>query len=167
LQAAPDVRDAWGPPLAVGRMAVDADQIDRGVTKGKAVVVLHTWKDHLWSIGSKGEPLEAMPVSVAAGEGEGEARSPSGILSPRWAMVPSRNPRRNSRQRVTSSASVYLSGSGDPLWFSGSDELIPTVYTLWKHPTLLPVISTTAAVIPISSAAQTSWYLAVRLFESN
>ena len=63
------VRDAWGPPLAVGRMAIDADKIDHGVTKGKAVIVLHTWKDHLWAIGSKGEPPEAVVVSAAGGEG--------------------------------------------------------------------------------------------------
>lgn len=63
------VRDARGPPLAVGRMAVDADKIDHGVTKGKAVIVLHTWKDHLWAIGSKGEPPEAVAVS-APGEEE-------------------------------------------------------------------------------------------------
>jgi hypothetical protein len=70
---------------------------------------------------------------------------------------------------------LYLSGDGDPLWFSvgkGSDELIPTgtfsnvsstppihhfflldrrlaVYTLWKHPTLLPVLTTPASVIPV------------------
>ena len=62
------VRDARGPPLAVGRMAVDADKIDRGVTKGKAVIVFHTWKDHLWAIGNKGEPPEAVAVSVAGSE---------------------------------------------------------------------------------------------------
>jgi len=90
---------------------------------------------------------------------------------------------------------LYLSGDGDPLWFStgkGSDELIPTgafaslliphrvllssnfpalplsslvliwgcavalvgsatgpVYTLWKHTTLLPVLTTPASVIPV------------------
>lgn len=60
-------RDAWrGPPLAVGRMAIDADKIDNGVTKGKAVVVLHTWKDHLWALGSKSEPPDAVPVPAAA-----------------------------------------------------------------------------------------------------
>jgi translation initiation factor 2D len=53
----------------VGRMAVDADKIDHGVTKGKAVIVLHTWKDHLWAIGSKGEPPEAVSVSAAGAEG--------------------------------------------------------------------------------------------------
>ncbi|KAF8496116.1 hypothetical protein F5888DRAFT_1794721 [Russula emetica] len=62
------VRDARGPPLAVGRMAVDADKIDHGVTKGKAVIVLHTWKDHLWATGSKGEPPEAVVVSAHGDE---------------------------------------------------------------------------------------------------
>jgi len=62
------VRDARGPPLAMGRMAVDSDKIDHGMTRGKAVIVLHTWKDHLWAIGSKGEPPEAVLVSPLGGE---------------------------------------------------------------------------------------------------
>ncbi|KAJ2921757.1 hypothetical protein H1R20_g15343, partial [Candolleomyces eurysporus] len=47
---------------------------------------------------------------------------------------------------------AYLSSEGDPLWFTigkGSDELIPTIYTLWKKDDLLPFLSTPAAVIPI------------------
>ena len=60
------VRDARGPPLAAGHMAVDADQIDNGATKGKAVVVLHAWKDHLWILGFKGELPDALPIAVAA-----------------------------------------------------------------------------------------------------
>ncbi|KAI9429000.1 hypothetical protein H4582DRAFT_2035102 [Lactarius indigo] len=70
------VRDARGPPLAVGRMAVDADKIDNnGVNKGKAVVVLQTWKDHLWTLGTKCGPPDALPVAeVAAG---GEATDPA------------------------------------------------------------------------------------------
>ncbi|KAI0370925.1 eukaryotic translation initiation factor SUI1 family protein [Pilatotrama ljubarskyi] len=46
---------------------------------------------------------------------------------------------------------VYLSPEGDPLWFTigkGSDDLIPTVYTLWKRPDLLPFLSTPAPVVP-------------------
>lgn len=49
---------------------------------------------------------------------------------------------------------IYLSSSGDPLWFSvgkGSEDLIPTVYTLWKKPDLLPFLSTPEAVIPVLS----------------
>ncbi|KAG6890228.1 hypothetical protein C0995_010241 [Termitomyces sp. Mi166 len=47
---------------------------------------------------------------------------------------------------------AYLAPDGDPLWLTvgkGSEELIPTVYTLWKRRDLLPVISTPASVIPI------------------
>ncbi|KAL0568274.1 hypothetical protein V5O48_013717 [Marasmius crinis-equi] len=49
---------------------------------------------------------------------------------------------------------AYLAPNGDPLWFTigkGSDnsDLIPTVYTLWKSPKLLPFLSTPKAVIPI------------------
>ncbi|KAI5999986.1 hypothetical protein EDD15DRAFT_2236013 [Pisolithus albus] len=47
---------------------------------------------------------------------------------------------------------AYLSPDGDPLWFSlgkGGDELIPTVYTLWKKYDLLPCITTPAAVVPV------------------
>ncbi|KAJ2971627.1 hypothetical protein NUW54_g12462 [Trametes sanguinea] len=46
---------------------------------------------------------------------------------------------------------AYLSPEGDPLWFTigkGSEELIPTVYTLWKRPDLLPFLSTPAPVVP-------------------
>ena len=52
---------AVGPPLAVGRMAVSSDALrsdeDRDV-KGKAVYILHTWKDALWEMGpsKKAEP---------------------------------------------------------------------------------------------------------------
>ncbi|KAL5498230.1 hypothetical protein ACEPAH_2370 [Sanghuangporus vaninii] len=47
---------------------------------------------------------------------------------------------------------AYLSAEGDPLWFSlgkGNNDLIPTVYTLWKRPRLLPHLSTPSAVIPV------------------
>ena len=67
-------RDARGPPLAVGHMAIDADKIDNGVTKGKAVVVLHTWKDHLWAFGSKSEPPGAVPVADEATGGAADEK---------------------------------------------------------------------------------------------
>lgn len=68
---------------------------------------------------------------------------------------------------------AYLApgNNGDPLWFTigkGSEELVPTgaynyfvcsiegsdyliltVYTLWKHPRLLPTLHTPSAVIPV------------------
>jgi len=47
---------------------------------------------------------------------------------------------------------AYLSTDGDPLWFTigkNSEDLIPTVYTLWKKQYLIPSLSTPSAVIPI------------------
>jgi translation initiation factor 2D len=52
---------------------------------------------------------------------------------------------------LTNSQIAYLSPEGDPLWFTigkGSEDLIPTVYTMWKQRNLLPFLSTPAAVIP-------------------
>ncbi|KZT25056.1 hypothetical protein NEOLEDRAFT_1093490 [Neolentinus lepideus HHB14362 ss-1] len=46
---------------------------------------------------------------------------------------------------------AYLSQDGDPLWFTlgkGSQDLVPTVYTLWKKYDLLPTITTPEPVIP-------------------
>ena len=48
---------AFGPPLAVGHMLVNADDIFQGkIKKGKAVSILHVYKDYLWSLGSNAEP---------------------------------------------------------------------------------------------------------------
>ncbi|EEB96835.1 hypothetical protein MPER_03958, partial [Moniliophthora perniciosa FA553] len=59
------------PPLAVGRMAVSSDQLaDGGREKGKAVIVLHTWKDHLWEMGNKSEPPEDVPIQRNGADAE-------------------------------------------------------------------------------------------------
>ena len=45
---------------------------------------------------------------------------------------------------------AYLAPNGDPLWFNagkGSEELIPTVYTLWKKRDLLPLVCTPPSVV--------------------
>ena len=47
---------------------------------------------------------------------------------------------------------AYIDPNGDPLWFTigkGSDDLIPTIYTLWRKEDLLPFLSTPASVVPI------------------
>ncbi|KAG5643116.1 hypothetical protein DXG03_001542 [Asterophora parasitica] len=52
------------PPLAVGRMALPSDRMaEGGQEKGKAVLVLHTWKDHLWELGTKGDQPEPLPFA--------------------------------------------------------------------------------------------------------
>lgn len=47
-------------PLAVGRMAVSSDQLSD--EKGKATLIIHTWKDHLWDLGSKGDVPDPTPI---------------------------------------------------------------------------------------------------------
>jgi len=62
---------ARGPPLAVGRLAVDLNMVRE--EKGKAVHVLHTWKDHLFDLGCKGDPPGIVEIEVVGGEAmEGE-----------------------------------------------------------------------------------------------
>jgi hypothetical protein len=43
-------------------MAIDSDKINQCVMKWKTAVVLHTWKDYLWSVGSKSKLPEAVSV---------------------------------------------------------------------------------------------------------
>ena len=44
-----------GPALAVGRMALPSDLVEGG-TKGKALTLLHAWKDQLWEMGGGERP---------------------------------------------------------------------------------------------------------------
>jgi len=44
-----------GPALAVGRMAIPSDLMEGGA-KGKALTLLHTWKDKLWEMGGEEKP---------------------------------------------------------------------------------------------------------------
>ena len=55
-----------GPPLAVGRLAVDLNTLKAGA-KGKAVHVLHTWKDHLFDMGNKADPPGDMEIKEDEG----------------------------------------------------------------------------------------------------
>lgn len=78
-------RDRLGAPLAVGRMAVSSDtlrQADERDVKGKAVYVLHTWKDFLWEMGANSrmevpEPRE-VPVPKPEEEGANEREKEDG-----------------------------------------------------------------------------------------
>jgi translation initiation factor 2D len=60
-------------------MTVDVNKINNGVNNGKAVAVLHTWKDHLWALGSRGQPPNALPlVDEATGGAEDEKNNGDG-----------------------------------------------------------------------------------------
>ncbi|KIN93949.1 hypothetical protein M404DRAFT_1008652 [Pisolithus tinctorius Marx 270] len=70
----------------------------------------------------------------------GDVLVPEGLLSQKFTT------------NMNEQGVAYWSPDGDPLWFSlgkGADELIPTVYTLWKKYDLLPCITTPASVIPV------------------
>ena len=62
---------AIGPPLAVGRMAVSSDTLrfseERDV-RGKAVYVLHAWKDVLWEMGPSKKTDPPAPVEIKSSE---------------------------------------------------------------------------------------------------
>jgi translation initiation factor 2D len=63
-----------GPTLAVGRMAIDSESFRDEDRKGKAVIILHTWKDHLWIMGAGGEVPEGRTIASTNGT---EAETPS------------------------------------------------------------------------------------------
>ncbi|GBE78753.1 eukaryotic translation initiation factor SUI1 family protein [Sparassis latifolia] len=70
---------------------------------------------------------------------DGDPLVPEGLLSQKFST------------HLNEPGVAYISPEGDPLWFTigkGSDDLVPTVYTLWKQPALLPILSTPSAVIP-------------------
>lgn len=46
-------------------MAVSNDQIVRDGKKGKAVLLIHVWKDHLFEMGAKGDPLPARDMVMS------------------------------------------------------------------------------------------------------
>ena len=73
---------ARGPPLAVGRLAVDLNVMRAG-GKGKAVYVLHTWKDHMFDLGRKGDPPGIVEMEVVGEAIEGgdlkTAADPAGV----------------------------------------------------------------------------------------
>ena len=85
-----------GSPLAVGRLVVNLDTL-KADAKGKAVHLLHTWKDHLFNMGNKADPPGEMeagedegrdedtPESEAAGAGTGQESVPDNV-----ATVPNR-----------------------------------------------------------------------------
>ncbi len=61
------------PPLAVGRMAVSSEDLkvkSERDEKGKAVLVLHTWKDHLWEMGQKGDVPPGAPLGTGKAAAE-------------------------------------------------------------------------------------------------
>ncbi|KAF5329435.1 hypothetical protein D9619_008997 [Psilocybe cf. subviscida] len=62
----PNTTPALSPPVAVGRLALNSDLLrsarsSEDTNKGKAVHVVHTWKDHLWEMAGKSSKREMPP----------------------------------------------------------------------------------------------------------
>ena len=56
-----------GPALAVGRMVIPSDLVEGG-TKGKALTLLHAWKDQLWEMGGEEKPPRPQLLRGSPGE---------------------------------------------------------------------------------------------------
>lgn len=61
-----------GPALAVGYMTLSGDQVG-GTGKGKAVNIVHIWKDNLWEKGGKGDPPAQRVVELNQPDIDGES----------------------------------------------------------------------------------------------
>lgn len=96
------------PPVAVGRMALPSDLLRHGGTeKGKAVYVLHTYKDHLWEMGSKMDVPESHLISIEEipGEAHKEDLTEGGTLPPPSESTASAEPQAD--YSTQSSGPVY------------------------------------------------------------
>ncbi|KAF8630727.1 hypothetical protein AX15_002748 [Amanita polypyramis BW_CC] len=121
-----DEKTTLSPPLAVGRMAIPADQMTEDA-KGKAVLVLHTWKDHLWDMGSKIE----VPEPTVFGAEEADAEEANKPEAPEITDPP---PPTNGEQQLSTTYSYTPQESTEVL-----------------HKSLLQAISTTLSTLPASS----------------
>lgn len=66
-----------GPALAVGHMALAGNQVG-GSGKGKAVNIVHTWKDHLWGMGGKEDPPAPRLIELNKVDSEVNGEGPPG-----------------------------------------------------------------------------------------
>ncbi|KAF5378379.1 hypothetical protein D9757_010883 [Collybiopsis confluens] len=68
------------PPLAVGRMALSSERLKES-NQGKAVLVIHVWKDHLWEMGPFGvEVPPSIPLNHRPQVDEQEAQEPGSAV---------------------------------------------------------------------------------------
>jgi translation initiation factor 2D len=75
-------------PLAVGQMALPSDQLTSGgKEKGKAVLMTHVWKDHLWDMGSKPDVPEDKAVQIG-GQKAGSSQDEPGSENQGAATLP-------------------------------------------------------------------------------
>ncbi|KAK7470327.1 hypothetical protein VKT23_001758 [Stygiomarasmius scandens] len=132
------------PPLAVGTMAVSSDQLhDGGKEKGKGVLILHTWKDYLWGMGSKIDAPEDVPLT--AGDDPGSDGDDANSESAETGTV----------TESATEAIASLSVSEDVPSASAPLQPVPTYaaeeVTSLLNKALIHAIATTLASLPTSS----------------
>ncbi|KAI8989353.1 hypothetical protein BDB01DRAFT_718788 [Pilobolus umbonatus] len=72
-------------PIAIGTMAIASDNIKvRAGMKGKAVHIIHVYKDFLWALGTKAEPAEIEEITnnVSEEDQEQESETEDGVNEP-------------------------------------------------------------------------------------
>ncbi|KAJ1988766.1 hypothetical protein H4R33_002307 [Dimargaris cristalligena] len=68
----------FGAPVAVGYMALPSSEIAANrAAKGKAIYILHTYKDYLWQQGDKSEPPPPSAATNSSQRGVGDSTQPS------------------------------------------------------------------------------------------
>ncbi|KIJ34908.1 hypothetical protein M422DRAFT_34849 [Sphaerobolus stellatus SS14] len=112
------------PPLAVGRMAVDASELNE-TGKGKAVYVLHTFGDNLWEMGSKAEPPE--PREIAAPSGESEVDNKGGKEEPASADNEGIGIAEDSERKKSTESNTAAEGEGEATVLTLSSEEVTTI----------------------------------------
>ena len=129
-------KPALSPPVAVGRMALPGDQMRKAAQgKGKAVHVVHTWKDHLWDMGSKKDIPDNIVLTYSSGTDQ-EAHPAEVIEDANAASSPSKE-----------NASGLI--PEDPIT-STTISYSPQEVTELLNKSLLQAISTTLSSLPLS-----------------
>ncbi|TFY65557.1 hypothetical protein EVG20_g5538 [Dentipellis fragilis] len=156
-------RGFMGPGLAVGRMAVDPTKLLSGqIDKGKAVVILHTWKDSLWELGSKAdppppEPFGAVPkkdeeTGITGSNGSAPTTQPGGQSG---GGVETGEPAQGGRQAeasVSDPSKASVEPEEDKGESSGEEEkLTPEEVSTVLRTSLLQALKTTLASLPTSA----------------
>ncbi|KAH9887063.1 eukaryotic translation initiation factor SUI1 family protein [Cubamyces lactineus] len=155
-------RGAIGPPLAVGRMAVSSDTLrsaEETDVKGKAVYVLHTWKDALWEMGTSKKADVPAPrefnTATEAEEGdsedspEGDGHVDSGDAPPEANGEPVRQDAESAAAEANSGTTTDANGVGDGSLSSA--KLTPEDISSLLRAALIQAIGTTLSSLPPSS----------------
>ncbi|TFY63903.1 hypothetical protein EVJ58_g2961 [Rhodofomes roseus] len=149
-------REKLGHPIAVGRMAVDELTLERAEendVKGKAVYVLHTWKDALWEIGaSNGQDVPEPRTLEPATNGQREQEEETGGQAQEADGQPTANGVAEQPQSVTNEHAVAAEASSLPL--------TPEDVSHYLRDALLQALQTSLASLPASSfpiPASTFW----------